>query len=69
MNPRLLALLCLLLPLQSLAGAPGSRASEPLVDIHTVDPTISKQESGHCGGGKDSAEIWCWRLLHPICKT
>jgi D-alanyl-D-alanine dipeptidase len=40
MNPRLLALLCLLLALPSLAGTPGSRASEPLVDIHTVDPTI-----------------------------
>ncbi|HEX4085052.1 MAG TPA: M15 family metallopeptidase [Chthoniobacteraceae bacterium] len=38
-----LPLLCLLccLPLLSVhADEPGSRASEPLVDIHTVDPTI-----------------------------
>jgi D-alanyl-D-alanine dipeptidase len=43
MNPRLFAFaaLCLssfVLPVS--AGEPGSRASEPLVDIHEVDPTI-----------------------------
>jgi D-alanyl-D-alanine dipeptidase len=41
MKPSLLALLCLLLLLPpALAGAPGSRADEPLVEISSVDPTI-----------------------------
>jgi len=42
MNLRALAAFCLLtLPaIPALAGAPGSRASEPLVEINSVDPTI-----------------------------
>jgi D-alanyl-D-alanine dipeptidase len=41
MNSRLAALLWLLIPiLPAFAGEPGSRASEPLVEIHGVDPTI-----------------------------
>ena len=36
-----LAALCVLLPLlPAIAGEPGSRASEPLVEIRAVDPTI-----------------------------
>jgi D-alanyl-D-alanine dipeptidase len=41
MTTRLLPALCLLLlPLAARAGAPGCRASEPLVEISSVDPTI-----------------------------
>ncbi len=41
MNSRLLAAVCLVIPLFSAAaGEPGCRASEPLVDISSVDPTI-----------------------------
>jgi D-alanyl-D-alanine dipeptidase len=41
MNSPLLAAFCLLVPiLPASAAEPGSRASEPLVEIHSVDPTI-----------------------------
>jgi D-alanyl-D-alanine dipeptidase len=41
MKPRLIAALCLLVAtVRAGAGEPGSRASEPLVEIHSVDPTI-----------------------------
>jgi D-alanyl-D-alanine dipeptidase len=41
MKHRWLAAVCLLFPvLPAIAGAPGSRASEPLVEISAVDPTI-----------------------------
>jgi len=41
MKFRLLAALWLILPmLPAVAGEPGCRASEPLVEIHSVDPTI-----------------------------
>ncbi len=41
MKRLLLGAFCLLVPiLPALAGEPGSRASEPLVEIHSIDPTI-----------------------------